>query len=254
MSDDLNPADEVAKTRKGLLGILVAILLVVVAIVGALYIVGIGPFAKAEAEPEAQTTTTKPAETKPAAEEETATPVAATTTTVALPPAAAQEGMYWEQVASAEHITQLVNNEFSAFKLSQVTTTGDKADIRVFATYRDGSSLAGWILLRQYEGAWYFVSLTGDGGSTEVIDLGDADPNIVKAIVEQQAANQDVYKAILDGTYDTIAITRVTAGSGTAMADVELSKNGGTPTKAQISFINEDNGAGTQWFITAFSR
>lgn len=250
MSDGLQATDEVKKSRKGLIGALVALALVAGG-TSAAYLTEIGPFAPKE--PEVVETTPAEPEEAEEAEEETVTPVAVPAT-VPLPPADAQEAMYWEQVASAEHIAELVNNEFSAFKLSQVSTTGDKADIRVAATYRDGSSLSAWLLLRQYEGAWYFVSITGDGGSTEVVDLGEADAAVVKAMVEQQAANQDVYKAILDGTYDTLTITRVTSGSGTAMADIELSKNGAVPTKAQISFINTDNGAGTQWFITAFSQ
>ncbi len=250
MGDGLHTTDEVKKSRRGLIGALVA-LAIVAGATSLAYLTEFGPFAPEEPEV-AETTPAKSEEAEETTEEE-ATEVA-NPVDVPLPPADAQEGMYWEQVASAERIAEIVNNEVSALKLSQVSTNGDKADIRVQATYRDGSSLGGWLLLRQYEGAWYFASITGDGGSTAVIDLGDADPDIVKAIVEQQAANQDVYAAILDGTYDTIAITRVTSGSGTAMADIELSKNGGVPRKAQISFINTDNGAGTQWFITSFSQ
>lgn len=249
MSDGLQATDEVKKSRKGLIGALLALALVAGG-TSAAYLAEIGPFAPEEPEV-VETTPAEPEEAEEAEEE--VTPVASPVT-VPLPPADAQEAMYWEQVASASTIEDLVNDKFASFALSQISTAGDKADIRVVGTYREGGSYGGWLLLKQYEGAWYFTMITADPNELVTPDLGDPDPNVVKAIVEQQAANQDVYTAILAGTYDTLTVTRVTAGSGTAMADVELSKAGGTPVKAQISFINTDNGAGTQWFITAFSQ
>lgn len=248
MSDDVHATDDVKKSQKGLIGALVALALVA-GVTGAMYLTGFGPFAPEE--PEVVETT--PAKPEKETAEETVTPVA-TPATVPLPPADAQEAMYWEQVASASTIQDLVSDKFTSFALSQISTTGDKADIRVVGTYREGGTYGGWLLLKQYEGAWYFAMITADPHALITPDLGDPDADIMKAIVEQQAANQDVYTAILAGTYDTITITRVTSGSGTAMADIELSKAGGTPTKAQISFLNTDNGTGTQWFITAFTQ
>ncbi len=244
---DVGPAtQEVAKARRGLLVGLLGLVLVVAAIAGVMYVTGIDPLALLWPVPADEPAVAEPAD------ETTITPVASPAT-VPLPPADAQEAMYWEQVASEETIAQLVNNEFSVFELSQVATSADRADIRVTATYRDGSVMSGWLVLRQYEGAWYFAMITADGHETATPDTGEADAAVVKAIVEQQAANQDVFRAILDGTYDTINVTRITRGSGTAMADVELSKSGDRTVKGRISFINADNGAGSQWFITAFA-
>ncbi|MGB4581289.1 MAG: hypothetical protein WBI91_05440 [Coriobacteriia bacterium] len=251
MSDGLQATDEVKKSRKGLIGALVALVLVVGGI-SAAYLTEFGPFAPEEPEV-VESTPAEPVEAEEEEAEEEVTPVASPAT-VPLPPADAQEAMYWEQVASADTIEDLVNDRFASFALSQVTTTGDKADVRVVGTYRQGGTYGGWLLLNQYEGAWYFTMITADPHDLVTPDLGDPDADVMKAIAEQQAANQDVYTAILDGTYDTLTVTRVTKGSGTAMADVELSKAGGTPTKGQISFISEDNGTGTQWFITAFTK
>lgn len=245
MSDGLQATDEVKKSRKGLIGALVALVLVVGGIAAA-YLTGFGPFAPEEPEV-VETTPAEPEEAEEEGAEETVT-------AVPLPPAEAQEAMYWEQVASADTIEDLVNDRFASFALSQVATTGDKADVRVAGTYREGGTYGGWLLLNRYEGAWYFTMITADPHDLVTQDLGDPDADVMKAIAEQQAANQDVYAAILNGTYDTLTVTRVTKGSGTAMADVELSKAGGTPTRGQISFISEDNGTGTQWFITAFTK
>lgn len=252
MSDGLQATDEVKKSRKGLIGALVALALVGGG-TGAAYVAQIGPFAPEEVAVVAPKPAAEPEKAEEETTEEAVTPVAAPAT-VPLPPADAQEAMYWEQVASADTIGDLASDKFASFKLSQISTTADKADIRVTATYRDGSTMSGWLLLKQFEGAWYFSSITADGHQVTTPDLGTADADVLKAIVEQQAANQDVYKSILDGTYDTITVTRVTQGSGTAMADIGLAKGSGTPTKAQISFISEDNGSGSQWFITAFTK
>lgn len=247
MSDGLQATDEVKKSRRGLIGALIALALVAGG-TGAAYLTEFGPFAPDEPQV-VEVTSAEPEEST----EETLTPVAAAAT-VPLPPAEAQEAMYWEQVASASTIDDLVNDKFASFALSQIATTGDKADIRVVGTYREGGTYGGWLLLRQYEGAWYFAMITADPHDLVTPDLGDPDADVMKAIVEQQAANQDVYREILAGTYDTITITRVTKGSGTAMADIELSKATGTPVKAQISLIKKDGGTGSQWFITSFTR
>jgi hypothetical protein len=247
MAEGKVATDEVAKSRRGLFGALAGVVVVALAGTGVAYSMGLGPFASEEPEVVVQPAVNQPAE------ETTVTPVA-TSATVPLPPADAQEAMYWEQVASAEQINNLVTDKFEKFELSQIATSADKADIRVAATYRDGTTMSGWLLLRQYEGAWYFTMITADGNEAITPDLGDPDADVVKAIVEQQAANQDVYTAILDGTYDTMTITRVTQGSGTAMADVMLSKGSGTGSKAQITFIKKEANGTAQWFITAFSN
>jgi hypothetical protein len=254
MSDDFQPIDEVAKRRKGLVAAVLAILLVVAAIVAAMYLLGFGPFAADSAEPAAQTTTpvTQQA-TADEAEEETST-AEASESDVALPPADAQEAMYWEQVSSAPNINDLVDNKFASFELSQVTKSSNLANIRVKAIYRDGSTMSGWIVLKQYEGAWYFASIMADGSGTPVApDLGDPDADIMKAMVEQQAANQDVYAAILDGKYNTIVIDKVVVGSGVRTIEITLSGNAIAGDAAKVTTISKDGGTGAQWFITAFS-
>ena len=253
MADELQAADEVKKSRKAMLGALVAVALVAGG-TGLMYIAGFGPFAADEPEIVAP----KPAETDDAeaadeSDEETTTPVASEAD-VPLPPVDAQEAMYWEQVASATTIDDLVNNQFATFELSQVTTSSDLANIRVKATYRDGDVLNGWLVLKSYEGAWYFQSIMADGHTVATPDLGDPDADILKAMVDQQAANQDVYTAILDGTYNTFTIDTVVVGSGAKTLEITLSGPAKTGDKAKVTAITSDNGSGSQWFITAFSQ
>ncbi len=252
MSDDYQPEADVAKSRKGLMVALLGILLVAAAIIAVMYLVGIGPFATDDAEPVAETT--QPAtESEEDPEEETTTPVASEAN-VPLPPAEAQESMYWEQVASASTITDLVDDKFATFELSQLAESSDLANVRVKATYRDGTTMNGWIVLKKYEGAWYFASITADGHTVTTPVLGTADADIVKAIVEQQAQNQDIYIAILDGTYNAITIDKVGGGSGTATVDITLSGATAPDSSAKITCISKSAGGTTQWFITAFSE
>lgn len=251
MSDGFQPSEEVAKSRKGLMAALLGILLVIAAIVAVMYLVGIGPFAVEEPAP----VVTKPkpaAQASEEAEEETVTPVASEAT-VPLPPADAQEVMYWEQVASAQTIGELMNNEFSTFELSQVTESSNLANIRVKGTYRDGTQLTGWLVLKKFEGAWYFASITADGHTGATPDLGDPDQVVMKAMVEQQAANQDVYNAIVDGTYNTMTVDKVIVGSGANTLEVTLSGNAKAGDVAKLTAISKEVGTGTQWFITGFS-
>lgn len=250
MADELQPTDEVAKRRKGLLVALLALVLVAGG-TGLMYIAGFGPFAADEPEVVAP----EPAETDDAEEskDETTTPVASEAD-VPLPPADAQEAMYWEQVASANTIEDLVNNEFAVFELSQITKSTDLANIRLKATYRNGDVLNGWLVLKSYEGAWYFLSIAADGSGTATADLGDPDPDIVKAMVDQQAANQDVYASILDGTYNTFTIDKVVVGSGAKTLEITLSGPAKAGDTAKVTAITSDNGSGSQWFITAFSQ
>ncbi|MRS11512.1 MAG: hypothetical protein EG823_00350 [Actinobacteria bacterium] len=243
-----DPGRDVAKSRSGLLFALLGIVVVIGAIVGVLYLTGSGPFAKPEAEPAAQT------ETPAASTETTEATQAASTSTVTLPPADAQEVMYWEQFASNGTITELVENKFGSFELNQIATTGDKADIRVKGTYRDGTTLSGWMLLRQYDEAWYFTMITRDGNPTTTPVSGTPDAAVTKAIVERQAANQEVLKAILDGGYKVIAIDDVTTGAGTATVEVTLAGGSDGEAKGKITCISKEIGGVTHWFITGFSK
>ncbi|MDO8847887.1 MAG: hypothetical protein Q7W51_05835 [Coriobacteriia bacterium] len=250
MADEYQATDEVKKSRKGLVGALVALALVVGG-TGLMYATGFGPFAPDEAE----VVETKPVETEEAEEEadDEVTPVASPAT-VPLPPAEAQEVMYWEQVASATTIDDLVNNQFVTFELTEVVKSTELANIRVKATYHDGDVMNGWLVLKSYEGAWYFQSITADGHTVTTPDLGTPDADVLKAIVEQQAANQDVYTAILDGTYNKFTVDTIVVGSGAKTINITLSGPTKTGDAAKVACISKDGGTGTQWFITGFTK
>jgi hypothetical protein len=244
-----NPAAEVAKHRKGMTTALLAILLVIVAIVGAAYALGVGPFGAWDTEP----ADTAQSPTKPSTED-TESVVTTVAPAVKLPPTDAQEVMYWEQIASAEQISDLVADKFAEFELSQIAENTATADIRVKATYREGGELNGWMLLRKYNDAWFFAMITRDGNPTTTPVSGAADMAVAKAIAEGNAANQEIPAAILEGSFTKIVVNRVTAGSGTALIDVTFSGGTAEDAKGQISCISKKIGGETRWFITAFAK
>ena len=239
---------EVSKSKKGMIAALVAILLVVLAIVGVAYAMELGPFAPAESNEPAQQT--PPADDESSEEStETSAPVS-----VSLPPADAQEVMFWEQMASAATIQELVDDKFATFELSEVVAKDSSAEVRVKATYRDATSISGWMIMREYDKSWFFASITRDGNSMTTPVSGPADAAVTKAIAEGNAANQEIPAAIIDGGYKLITVEKVTKGSGTAIIDVTFSGGSAAATKGQITCVSKEIGGVTHWFITGFAK
>lgn len=249
MAEENQAAADVAKSRKGVMTALLAILLVIAAIVAVAYAMEIGPF---EGMGGQQAEETEPPATTPPADETTDTPEPAPSAT--LPSSAAQEVMYWEQLASYEQIADLVDDKFASFDLGEVATNSEGATVRVSAVYRDGGSLTGTLLMRKFSEAWYFAMITRDGNPTTTPVSGAADMAVAKAIAEGNAANQEIPVAILDGGYTKITVDKVSKGSGTALVDVTFS--GGTlpETKGQITCISKEIGGTVKWFVTGFAK
>lgn len=249
MTDENQAAADVSKSRKGVMTALLAILLVIAVIVGGAYALGIGPFAAPKAEP-ADTTPVEPVEDETEAQESTGTPAPA----VSLPPGEAQEVMYWEQIASAEQLSDLVDGKFASFELGQVATNSATADIKVTGTYSEGGTLSGWLLLREYNDAWFFSMITRDGNPTTTPVSGTADMAVARAIAEGNAANQEIPEAIVDGGYKKIAIDKVTKGSGTALVNVTFSGGSLPEAEGEITCISKDVNGVTKWFVTGFVK
>jgi len=284
----LNEAgDDVAKSRKGLIGALVA--LVVVALAGGAFVVSGGPDLVAQlitgdaneapVAPVAPVTpaTEEPAEsTEPSTPTESVEPTAVTeapveaaaaddsddqaTTAQAVTPVAAkppttdqQSRMYWEQVWSQDNIAALVRNEFASFTLGSVTKSGSTANIRVTANYRAGSSFGGTMVLRDYSGVWYFSSITRDGHAART-PTGSGDTSIMSTIVSQQASNQTIPVGIVNGGYKKVAINGVTMGSGTATVKITLSGGTAAPATGAITCVSKTIGGEKHWFITSFTK
>ncbi|MDY0339626.1 MAG: hypothetical protein RBS17_00230 [Coriobacteriia bacterium] len=302
--------DEVARSRKRMIGALAA--LVVVAALGGGFLAFGGPDAvvqllagdsdattedvaavdpaeRADQEPDDATTDTDEPEdvvaeevtTTPEAEEVADTPATSTTSgtsstsssgssssntkvpatspapskpPVVTPPTADQQSrMYWEQVGSQEQIGKLVRGEVSVISLGSASRSGSTASIPVTVGYKAGGSLSGTMVLRDYSGTWYFssISRSGSAGSTP---SGSGDTGVVSALVQQQAANQDIPTGIVSGGYKKVTVNGVSQGSGTATLNITLSGGTAAPTSGTITCVSKTIGGVKHWFITSFAK
>ncbi len=177
------------------------------------------------------------------------------TGTAAKPPTADQAArMYWEQVASQEQITKLVNGEISAVNIGTVTRSGSTANVRITVSYKAGGTLSGTMVLRNYSGTWYFSSIARDGNSLATKTSKPGDAGVVATIVSQQAANQAIPLGIINGGYKTITIVNSSKGSGTATIGITLSGGTSAKTAGTITCVSKVINGEKMWFISSFAK
>lgn len=177
------------------------------------------------------------------------------TTPAVNPPTGDQASrMYWEQVASQEQITKLVNGDVASISFGTVSNAGSTANVPITVAYKAGGSLSGTMVLRNYSGTWYFSSIARSGNSLAVTTGKAADLGIVSTIVNNQAANQSIVAGIVNGTYKKCTVSGVSGGSGTAT--VRMTVGGGTAPSAAGSIVAVSTTiSGTKhWFITSFTK
>lgn len=285
MTDSTPGTDEVTRSRKSLYTAL-AVLVLVGALAGVFVAVGgidivadliaggpdsgdiIAPVPPAEpgesagGEPGESTEPTgsaEPTETADGTTGETGatsgtTPGTSATTPVAKPPTGDQQArMYAEQAASQEQIGKLVRGEISSFNLGTVTTSGSTASVRVTANYAAGGSISGTMVLRDYNGIWYFSSITRDGNSGST-PSAPGDSGVISAIITAQAANQEIPAGIVSGGFKTLTVNGVSSGSGTASVRITLSGGASPRTAGTITCVSKDIGGVKYWFITSFAK
>ena len=229
------------QSRKNLGYAVAAVAVLLIAILGVLWAAGV--FSPGEPAEEPITPSEPSTPSEPAEEPE-----------VKLPSATAQEAMYFEQVWSAPQINDLVNDKYEYFELSDVTVTGEMAEIRVKAAYRKGGALTGDLVLRQFYDLWYFTMITRDGHEPITPISGTPDMSVAQAMVETQAANQEIPVGFLNSAYTTMTVEGVTMGSGTATIDVVFSGGTADETDGQITCISKTIDGTTYWFITGFAK
>ncbi|MDO8879948.1 MAG: hypothetical protein Q7W44_03975 [Coriobacteriia bacterium] len=182
------------------------------------------------------------------------TPGTSATTPVAKPPTGDQQArMYAEQAASQEQIGKLVRGEITSFNLGAVTRSGSTASVRVTANYAAGGSMSGTMVLRDYNGVWYFSSITRDGNSGST-PSAPGDSGVISAIISAQAANQEIPAGIVSGGYKTLTVNGASSGSGTASVRISLSGGTSPRTAGTITCVSKDIGGVKYWFITSFTK
>ncbi|TDB39804.1 MAG: hypothetical protein D9V44_02330 [Actinobacteria bacterium] len=178
-----------------------------------------------------------------------------TTTPAVTPPTADQSArMYWEQVASQEQITKLVNGEVASVSFGAVSKSGTTANVPITVSYKAGGSLSGTMVLRNYSGVWYFSSIARNGNSLSVTTGKAADLGIVSTIVSNQAANQAIVVGIVNGTYKKCTVNSVSGGSGTATVNITVGGGTAPATAGSIVAVSKTISGTKTWFITSFAK
>lgn len=181
--------------------------------------------------------------------------------------------VYAEQLESQANIQKLVDGDVVRFDLGKVKVEGDKATIPVTATFKDKTKGPGTMELDRKGGKWYLAWIAGDPtgnrkGLADTVSRGvdenspehlaqieavTVDEAVVSTMLQQQAANQDVISAIVDGTYTSFTCDGVTPGPGTASIDVTFSGPAKASMKGRALCISKDID-GTKWFLTSFTK
>jgi hypothetical protein len=186
--------------------------------------------------------------------------------------------MYAEQLESATNIHKLATGDITSFAVSKVekNATGTVAAVYITAKFSDGRTGPGAITLWQDSGNWYVMAIEGmrlpAGGAEVSVDVLEPDwavdwkrplaevmasagvktfdQGVVDTLLAEQKADQDVTKAIMDGTYNACALGEPIKGAGTITIPVDLT--GKQSAKAQVTIITKRIDGRDRLFITGF--
>ncbi|MBE0416980.1 MAG: hypothetical protein IBX63_04375 [Coriobacteriia bacterium] len=165
-------------------------------------------------------------------------------------PEDAQQLMYWEQVDSQEQIIRLIEGKIDRFTLSGPLVGPDDAKLKV----ETSEGVSGEVVLRNYEGAWFFTKITREGNVSRGPAGRTADTGIVETIVKEQAASQDVVASFVDGGYATVEVVGITSGLGTVTIDVEFAGGTKPARSGQIVALSKEIRGTTHWFLAQFKE
>ena len=110
------------------------------------------------------------------------------------------------------------------------------------------------MVLRDYDGVWYFSSVSRDGSSLSVANEEAGDMGIVSTLVSEQAANQALVSGIIDGSYKSAAIDSVSTGSGTATVHITIGGGTAPTTAGSIVCVSKVIDGEKCWFVTSFTK
>jgi hypothetical protein len=182
--------------------------------------------------------------------------------------------VYVEQLESETNIAKLVDGKVASFTLKKAANVTGGVEIPIRVTFTDHSSADGILGLAQKRGNWFFVYISGkrkggkpgqsdtvnqDGSETldsheTTLDSKPVDVDVLNTILEQQVKSQQVFARLADGTYDGVAIDKVTPGEGTTTLDITLSGPKRAAMKGRVLCISKDIDGTKTWFITSFTK
>jgi hypothetical protein len=160
-----------------------------------------------------------------------------------------------EQVASQKTITALIEGRIASLYIGRCRIWRGTATAPVTARFRDGTSMAGTIVLKQYRKRWYFYSINAGSSARGISDVSipaGINTGVMRTAVAQQTTNQSFALGIIYGRFRTITVNRVTRNWGTATVRLTLSGGRSRARGAQISCLRKDAANGKPyWFLAA---
>lgn len=170
----------------------------------------------------------------------------------------AQRRMYQEQIESQPAIQEVLGGSMTSYAISPAQINGDTAVVPLAAKYKDGSTLSGAITLRQFEGKWYFYSITRFANDPEP-KVGNAgfDSKVVAVITQQQATpvvQESIADGLLSGGFSVVDVTGIDRGAGTATVKVNLTGGREGDAPARFVLIKKMDGSTPYWFVAKFEK
>jgi hypothetical protein len=159
-----------------------------------------------------------------------------------------------EQVASQKTLTALVDNEIASLRIGKCRRRKGVATAPVTAYFRDGRTLSGTLVLKQYKWRWYFYSITagGAGGISSAVLPPDIPSSIMDTAYVQQRKNQTFASGIIYNRYPVLTVQSVAKNWGTATVYVRMSGTKRRARNAKIVCIRRDSSNGkTYWFLAS---
>ena len=170
-----------------------------------------------------------------------------------------------EQIASQTNISKLAAGRVTTIDIDSFVRSGSRWVAQVGADFKDGTYGPGELVLTNYEGFWYFTSMTGKrtgatGGDADSVNdsgvggtpLGLATDNaLINIFAQQSRLNQRVYRDMVAGRWDKMDITSVNRGLSTTTLKVSLHRADGSGSDAgTIGMLRKAK----RWYVVRFTR
>lgn len=186
--------------------------------------------------------------------------------------------MYVEQIESQANLERLAAGEITKIAVGKVDLQGGTAIVSITAFFDDKTKAAGALRLGKIGPSWFLFSMSGmrddaTGGMADSVNksttleasetlavefqqagITAADGDVVKALFEQQSANQEIVKDLLAGEYTAYELGKPKVGAGTVSVPVKIATKSGASVNGAIVLIRKTVEGKDRIFLTKFSK
>jgi hypothetical protein len=186
----------------------------------------------------------------------------------------AAKRVYVEQIESQVNLERLASGDIASISVKNVSAGDTRTVVNIQAKMADGTNAAGAIVFVKQGSLWYLVSLTGlrdtsTGGLADSVGAAKQvepsatvaaefaaagvkvpDPDVLRAITEQQVLNQPLVSSLLSGEYTQYVFGKPSAGSGTVTIPITIKGTGESDTSATAIMIRKKVEGQDRIFLT----